>query len=412
MHTNRIFLSALTLSLSATAWSQNPNETPDEPQASPTIVEASDFDSLQSAIDALPASGGLLRLPAGTFEISEPLVVSTPETRLEGAGASTHIKNTNEEGEPALILRSPDLAEDPKAKLWRLQLGNFRISGNEKSGHGVLAEHINEIFIHGLSVDHHGGHGISLIHCYEDPRVADSILTYNGDAGLFIDNGHDIVVNGNHFEENDDGLRCVDSFNLCMNGNNFDDHLGNGVVIENTYGSVLSGNMIEECEGTAIILDRDCYGIALSANVIAHDMKGGIDLRDAHGCSVSANTFTLVHEFSVRVGPDSGRIAVTGNSFSNSHIGDGEVRRKLEHENPLQLDMGTGVRIEGGSHVNVSGNTFTGLVDEAVFADDAAKSNLVTGNLVTDWNRSEKEGASAFEVPEANGNVISNNLVD
>ncbi|MEX2578017.1 MAG: right-handed parallel beta-helix repeat-containing protein [Verrucomicrobiales bacterium] len=409
---NRIFLSALTLSLSTTAWSQNPNDTSDEPQASPNIVEASDFDSLQAAIDALPASGGLLRLPAGTFEISEPLVVSTPETRLEGAGASTHIKNTNQEGEPALVLRPADLAEDPKAKLWRIQLGNFRISGNEKSGHGVLAENINEIFIHGLSVDHHGEHGISLIHCYEDPRVADSILTYNGDAGLFIDNGHDIVVNGNHFEENDDGVRCVDSFNLCMNGNNLDDHLGNGVVIENTYGSVLSGNMIEECEGTAIILDRDCYGITLSANVIAHDMKGGIDLRDAHGCSVSANTFTLVHEFSVRIGPDSGRIAVTGNSFSNSHIGDGKVRRKLEHENPLQLDMGTGVRIEGGSHVNVSGNTFTGIHGEAVFADDAARSNLVTGNLVSDWNRSEKDGVRAIEVPEKNGNVISNNLVD
>ena len=55
-----------------------------------------------------------------------------------------------------------------------------------------------------------------------------------------------------------------------MTGNNLDDHLGDGVVIENTYGSVVAGNMIEECKGTAIVLDRDCYGIALSANVIAH----------------------------------------------------------------------------------------------------------------------------------------------
>lgn len=64
-------------------------------------------------------------------------------------------------------------------------------------------------------------------------------------------------------------------------------------MIENTYGSVVSGNMIEECDGRAIVLARDCYGITLSANVIAHN-GGGIDLVDAHGCAVSANTFVLL----------------------------------------------------------------------------------------------------------------------
>ena len=120
---------------------------------------------------------------------------------------------------------------------------------------------------------------------------------------------------GCQFEENDDALHCIDSFNLCMSGCCVDDHLGNGVVIENTYGSVVSGNMIEECQGTAIILDRDCYGITLSANVIAHN-GGGIDLRDAHGCAVSANTFTIMKSDALRIGPNSGRIAVGGNVFS------------------------------------------------------------------------------------------------
>ncbi len=378
----------------------------------PVEIDAAAYPTLQEALDALPDAGGIVRLPAGTFEITQPLVVATPETRLEGAGASTHIKNLNEAGEPALILRPATLSEDPKARLWRVQLGNFRISGNEKSGHGVLAEGINEIFLHGLSVDHHGGHGIALIDCYEDPRVSDSIITYNKDAGLFIDAGHDIVVNANHFEENGDALRCVDAFNLCMNGNNLDDHLGNGVVIENTYGSVISGNMIEECNGTAIILDRDCYGITISANVIAHDMKGGIDLRDAHGCAVSANTFTLVHEFSVRVGPDSGRITITGNAFSNSHIGEGLEKRKLEHENPLQIDMATGVVIEGSSHNNISGNTFTGLSGAAVTASGDSRANLVTGNLVTDWRRHQPELKEAFSLPKEGGNLVSNNLTD
>lgn len=383
-----------------------------EAAPAPVVLDAADFPSIQAAIDALPETGGILRLPPGTVELREPLVVSTPETRIEGAGASTHLKNLNEEGKPALVLRPKDYEANPRARIWRVQLGNFRVSGNEKSGDGVLAQGIQEIFIHGLSVDHHGGNGIALIDCYEDPRVSDSILTYNKKAGLFIDAGHDIVVSANHFEENLDALVCVDAFNLCMNGNNLDDHLRHGVVVENTYGSVISGNMIEECEGTAIILDRDCYGIAISANVIAHDMGGGVDLRDAHGIAVSANTFTLVHHFGVRVSEQSGRITVSANNFGNSHIGEGKEKRPLEHENPVQIDIGTGVVLESAKSVVVSGNQFSGLDGAAVRAVGACGKILVSGNVVTDIDRRSAEPKGAFDLSPESQVVLSENLVD
>ena len=237
---------------------------------------------MQAAIDALPPTGGVIHLPAGTFEIDQPLRITQEDVLLEGAGTATHIKNMNTSGEPALLVES-DRQANPKAKQWRVQIANLRITGNEKSGPGILARKVDEIFLQGVTVSYHGGDGVLLDNCYEDPRVCDCLLTYNKGAGLSLVGCHDIVVVGNQFEENLDALRCVDSFNLCMTGNNLDDHLRDGVVIENTYGSVVSGNMIEECTGTAIILDRDCYGITLSSNVIAHEVAGGIDLRDAHG---------------------------------------------------------------------------------------------------------------------------------
>lgn len=378
----------------------------------PQELDAAAFPSLQAALDAIPASGGILRLPPGTVEIREPIVLSSPETRIEGSGASTHIKNLNEEGKPALVIRPKTLDEDPKARLWRVQLGNFRISGNEKSGDGVFAEGIQELFIHGLSVDHHGGHGIALVDCYEDPRISDSILTYNKKAGLFIDAGHDIVVNANHFEENQDALVCVDAFNLCMNGNNIDDHLGHGVVIENTYGSVVSGNMIEECNGTAIILDRDCYGITLSANVIAHDMGGGIDLRDAHGITVSANNFTLMHHFGVRVSENSGRIAISANHFGNSHIGAGQEKRLLEHKDPVQLDIGHGVVLENTKGITISGNQFTGLDGPAVRTTGACDKILIDGNLTSDLNRRTPDSKEPFALSPETKATLSDNLTD
>ena len=272
------------------------------PGARPDI-DAALFPNLQAAFDALPAEGGLVRLPAGTFEIEQPLVLSRSDVLIQGAGTATHIKNVNTEGKPAILIQHADGQKVKDAdRLWRVMLSNFRITGNEKSGHGIEALFVNEIFIQGVTVSYHGGDGIRLDSCYEDPRVSDCLMTYNKATGLDLLGCHDIVVSANQFEENHDALHCFDGFNLCMTGNCLDDHLGHGVVIENTYGSVVSGNMIEECNGTAIILDRDCYGNTLSSNIIAHD-GGGIDLRDAHGCAVSANTFTIMKADALRIGP-------------------------------------------------------------------------------------------------------------
>ncbi len=342
-------------------------------------IEASAYSSLQNAIDALPDDGGVVRIPPGVFEIYKPLIINKPDVLLEGAGTATHIKNMNTEGEPALIIQHRDKEENRESELWRVSLSNFRITGNEKSGHGIEARRINEIFINGITVSYHGGDGIKLYYCYEDPRISNSLITYNKGTGLNLIGCHDIIVSANQFEENMDALRCIDGFNLCMTGNNLDDHLGNGVVIENTYGSVLSGNMIEECEGTAVILDKDCYGITISANVIAHNVTGGVDLRDAHGCAVSANTFTIMGKDALVIGPKSGRITVSGNNFSNSYIGDDKIKR-------LEDDINAGgIVFEGTTDICVVGNLFSSVRPKALVLKGKLSEHVnFSGNVITD----------------------------
>ncbi len=389
------------------------------------IIDAMKFKNLQAAFDAVPEYGGVVRLPAGKFRIEKPLVISTQNTRVEGTGAATHLINCCKNGQPALHIR----AKKSNGRLWRVQLANFRVSGdavksdqnsaNAKAyvgkppaanvkkpltGDGILAERIDEIYIEGITADHCGRFGVNLVGCYEDPRVCDSIFTYNAQAGLNIQGGHDIVVNANHFEENLDALRCFDSYNLCMNGNNLDDHVRHGVVIENTYGSVLSGNMIEECEGTGVILDRDCYGITISANVIADNFGGGIDLRDAWGCAVSANTFTIDAVRALVIGPNSGRITVTGNNFSDSFIGKKQKRK-------AQQNLATGITLAGTSDICITGNVFSGLSGQAVKADNNCKRLLIVANIATDLNVGTKDKRPAFDLNGAKETVYENNLI-
>jgi nitrous oxidase accessory protein NosD len=229
---------------------------------------------------------------------------------------------------------------------------------------------------------------VLLDNCYEDPRVNDSLFTYNKKSGLEILGCHDIVVCGNHFEENLDAVRCIDAYNLCMTGNNVDDHLRHGVVIENTYGSIVSSNMIEECNDTGIVLDRDCYGITISANVIAHEMKCGIDLRDAHGCAVTGNSFPLVHDRSIVVGKNSGRLPIVGNAFCDSYLGDGKTRR------PTKDDPSGGLVLDGASDVVAIGNTFTGLATKAIDQPTPGSNIVLEHNLDVD-NGPKADAASS-----------------
>jgi hypothetical protein len=204
-------------------------------------------------------------------------------------------------------------------------------------------------------------------------------MTYNKGTGLNLIGCHDIVVAANQFEENQDAVRCVDGFNLCMTGNNLDDHLGDGVVIRNTYGSVVAGNMIEECQGTAIVLDDDSYGVALSANVIAHNVTGGIDLRDAHGSAVSANAFTILKKDALRIGPESGRIAVGGNSFSDSYIGRGKLKRGIDDREAA------GLVLNNTGDVAVVGNLFSSLRPKGFAVEGGASHRvLFSSNVLTD----------------------------
>ena len=342
------------------------------------IIDAGHYSSLQEAINAIPESGGIVQIPPGQFEIKEPLVIQKSDIHLNGSGTSTHIKNLNTVNQPAIILQHSSRENSRNAELWRIRLSNFRITGNEKSGSGIEARRINEIFIDGVTVSYHGGDGIHLYYCYEDPRISNNLITYNRRTGLHLLGCHDIIVSANQFEENNDAVFCSNSFNLCMTGNNLDDHLGNGVVIENTYGSVVSGNMIEECNGVAVIMDRDCYGNTVSANVIAHNTSGGVDLRDAHGCAVSANTFTIMGKDAVRVGPNSGRIMISGNTFSDSYVGDETLIRAPEDRNA------GGLVLEGTSDVGIIGNMFSGVKPGALILEGKSKSINYSSNVIVD----------------------------
>src|SRR5207249_7740314 len=77
MNRTTFLTSALLLAGSLLAWQYAASQSSVSgsarlPGARPAI-DAANYSSLQAAIDALPPGGGVVRLPAGTFEINQPL---------------------------------------------------------------------------------------------------------------------------------------------------------------------------------------------------------------------------------------------------------------------------------------------------------------------------------------------------
>jgi hypothetical protein len=346
------------------------------------VIEAVDYPSLQAAIDGVPPSGGVVRLPPGEFVIDQPLIIHQTDFHLEGAGTATHIRNDNRDGRPAIILRS--LAKDrgnPRQweACWRITLSNFRLTGNERSGHGIEAYRINELFIQGVTISQHGGDGISTHFCYEDMRLSDALITYNRGAGLRAQGNHDTIVSATQFEENLHGVCFIDGFNLTLSGNNIDDHLGHGVVIENSMGSLVTANMIEQCAGGGVVLARDVFGTTLSGNILAQNFGGGIDLRDAHGVAVAGNSFVRCKQFGVRVASASGRVAIQGNAFCDSFAGEGPRQTGPRGKNP-NVNEAAGVLLEATQQVTLSGNSMSGLVTRAWTQVGACQDIVEQGN--------------------------------
>ena len=104
---------------------------------SAAAVDASEFATLQAAIDALPVAGGIVRIPPGRFEIDQPLRISSEDVHLQGAGSSTHIVNVNTSGAAAVELLPPPPFDrqspgSERINRWRIQISDLRITGNEQ----------------------------------------------------------------------------------------------------------------------------------------------------------------------------------------------------------------------------------------------------------------------------------------
>jgi parallel beta-helix repeat protein len=146
------------------------------------------------------------------------------------------------------------------------------------------------------------------------------------------------------------------------------------VVLDNFYGSVISGNMIEQSKGVGVVLDHGCNGVTVSSNIIINNECGGVDLRSARSCTVSGNTIASNQPVGCRIASKAAHLTVVGNNFSGRLITPDGYERAADG----------GIVIEEPRNVLITGNTFVQPDQAANVTNNFDRAVTISDNLAVD----------------------------
>lgn len=249
------------------------------------IRNATDFDSIQAAVDDLPVEGGIVFLSAGTYDITSPIILRS-NVALVGEGKVTKITTT----------LSTDL---------------IRANGAT----GVLIE---KLYLYGTGSG--GGSGISLQSC-GDCMINKVWSENNGSYGIYSLSSSGNTMSGNNCHSNQkDGIHLVWGSNNTLSGNSSFENQGHGIY--SPYGfhnNTLSGNICYANQKDGIRVNVGNYN-TINNNRCYSNQLSGIHLQSCLRNTLSNNIF-YENKYGVSLHFNS-RGILTGNSFrKNQYCG-------------------------------------------------------------------------------------------
>jgi hypothetical protein len=343
--------------------------------ASGTTINAAEVGDLGEAIKSVPACGGAVYIPAGTYEIDRTVEAELAEKRhihIYGDGRATVIRYTATDGSPLLKLAGVRNSWWPDLKI---TIRDLTLVGNYDCGdafhllwpndclidacafHGfggvavyigphatnvtvrdcwmrdckraLHAENLHHLTLHGIQTRSRKGGQTQAEHVYigrhcREVRIVNNHLSYGHAEGIILDGTAQHVVANNTIEGFPEGIRVLDCRDLVINGNYIRTDVG--VLMEGDNRGIAVSNNIFTSNSVGAVVIRDAYDSGahvVSGNIIRQSLhelgQRGIDLGDAHGCVVANNVLEDLTDGSAIDGAvDLSCHEIHGNSVTNS----------------------------------------------------------------------------------------------
>ena len=218
-------------------------DVPKQYKAAPVVVTLRTGVSgaeIQQALDLLPASGGEVVLPAGEYEVSQPIVLRRDGQTLRGSGDATILSLADDANCPVIILGEP--VNHPARTVKHLHLSGLYIDGNRFSQQRELwrlSGEGSEIRNNGITVQDVSDSLVDNVTCAR--CRSGGLVTTRGVRRL-------TVRNLNAFDNEFDGLACYQTTDSRFTDLNLHDNPAAGISLDLGFNhncvsnAVLTGN--------------------------------------------------------------------------------------------------------------------------------------------------------------------------
>ncbi len=217
---------------------------------------------IQAALDALPATGGEVRLLDGTYNIEVSLVLDSYQT-LRGQGRNTILTTTTADVD---IITATGGSGSEKVGILIADLCVDGNDGGAVNDIGILWTYVDYSKIRDIWSLDNGEHGIQLISSDFNELIGNTIQ--GNDRGIFLyDSSSNNIVSGNTCQGNYGGIKNdaasnenLISVNICQGST------ADGIFVHSSYSAIISDNVCQ-LNGIAGIQLSDAHDHLVSNNI-------------------------------------------------------------------------------------------------------------------------------------------------
>lgn len=290
---------------------------------------------IQAALDALPDTGGEVKLLDGTYYIESSLVLDSYQT-LRGCGRNTILTTTTADLD---IITATGGDSTEKVGILIADLCVDGNAGGVANDMAIIWTYVDYSKISNCWLLNNGQYGIELI-TSDSNIISGNTCQGNTQIGIDLYNSDDNIISGNTCQGNGwDGIYVDTSFNNTISDNIFQGNTDQGIYLESSDNTAVSGNI---CQGNGKdgIFTTDSEHNTISVNTCQGNGNNGIKLDTSSNNTISVNTCQ---------GNDWDGILIIESSLNNVISG-----------NTCQGNDYHGIRIDIDSHRNtIVGNSLT-----------------------------------------------------
>lgn len=252
--------------------------------------ESSDCGVIQSAIDALPPTGGQILLSSGTFTCTTAIVIERDQVDLRGQGASTILSLANAANSPVIVVGQ--VVTPPSVTHRHIRIADLSIQGNRERQTqecwGGPCDTGGLTFIRNNGITLRRVSDVQIEHVSVEGAISGGLVTEKGSQRITV---QDFSSANNQF----DGLAAYETEDSVFSGLYLHDNLFAGLSLDIHFNHNIISQAVIVNNGRQGVFMRDSRDNVFSAIQIRGSGEQGVFLAqvDADATKPAAgNTFS------------------------------------------------------------------------------------------------------------------------